>query len=214
MVNQGRARSVTAKAARQASILQQTLLLWQRHRYEEVTLQLVAEQMGLSKPALYSYFSSKESLFLSLYEQLVAEFLSELAKHLQLGGQHSPRTLAILVSTLLLERPEFIRLVVYLATLLERNISPQRALEHKLWLLDQLASVTLLIEAKASLPAGLGLQLLTYTQAMLAGLYPMSDLAPAICQALENDELSVLKVDFKRVLPEALAALYTGLAQT
>lgn len=212
MVANVRARSPQARQTRQEAILARTLALWRGGRYEDVTLQAVAEGIGLTKAALYGYFATKESLFLRLYETLLAAFLSELQRHLRLGGTHSPRSLAALVGTLLAEHPDLTRLMPHLAGVLERNIPPERALEHKRWLLGALAPVTAALEAALpELEEGGGLRLLTYTQALVAGLQPMADPAPAVAAVLAEDDLAPLRVGLPGALPDALGALYAGL---
>jgi AcrR family transcriptional regulator len=41
--------------------------------YEQTSLNLIAKEIGISKPALYYYFSSKEILFEKLYENITNE---------------------------------------------------------------------------------------------------------------------------------------------
>lgn len=214
MVTLARARSDRAKEARRAEILHQTLTLWQTHRYEELTLQAVAERVGLTKPALYGYFPTKETLFLALYEELLDAWLQGLTRHLRLGGTHSPASLAALIHTLLEEHAALTRLIPHLAGLLERNISEDRARAHKGWLLTQLQPLAPLLEsALPGLPPGDSLKLLTYTQALVAGLYPMSDPAPAVQAAMRTPEFTPLCVQFGPALQESLTALYAGLCQ-
>ena len=175
-----RARSELAKASRRAEILSHARQLWETQRYEDVTLQAVAQRVGLTKPALYGYHPTKESLFLSLYETLLDAFLADLHRHLQLGGTHTPPSLAHLMTTLLTEHRSLTRLIPHLAGLMERNISEERARQHKHWLLARLEPVAEALEqGLPGLPAGGGVTLLTYTQALVAGLYPMTDPAAA-----------------------------------
>jgi AcrR family transcriptional regulator len=213
MVSRSRARSDHAKAERRAEILAATLDLWQEQRYEVLTLQAVAQKVGLTKAALYGYYATKESLFLHLYETQVAEFLQQLHRHLNLGGIHTPASLGVLVGTLLAERPALTRLLPHLAGVLERNISEERAAEHKRWLLRQLVPVAALLEGRLpGLGPGGGVRLLTYTQALAAGLYPMADPAPAVTRALADPSLAPLCVTFVPALEDALVCLYAGLS--
>lgn len=214
MVTSSRARTAPAKAARRADILAHALRLWDGARYEEVTLQEVAGRVGLTKAALYGYFPTKESLFLSLYEGLLSAFLADLHRHLRLGGVHSPDSLAGLLGTLLLGHRALIRLIPHHAGLLERNISQEQAAAHKRWMLGELAPVAAQLERSLpGLTVGGGVELLTYTQALVAGLQPMSDPAPAVRAALHDPGLAPLCVSLERALPAALRALCRGLTQ-
>ncbi|MBZ9749729.1 TetR family transcriptional regulator [Deinococcus sp. HMF7604] len=212
MVISSRARSEEAKATRRADILQVARSLWRTHRYEDLTLQAVATQVGLTKAALYGYFPTKESLFLSLYEELLAEFFAHWERHLALGGIHTPASLARLSAALLGDHPDLVRLMPHLAGLLERNITPDGARAHKTWLLGRIPPLlAALHRALPTLPEGQALPLLTATQALVAGLYPMSDPAPAVQEALSDPALAPLCVAFQPTLELSLRALYTGL---
>lgn len=64
---------------------------------------------------------------------------------------------------------------------------------------------------RPDLPPGGGARLLTYTQALIAGLQPMSDPGPAVRAALDGTDLAALHLRLDGVLPDALHALITGL---
>ncbi|GGO35941.1 TetR/AcrR family transcriptional regulator [Deinococcus humi] len=213
MVNQRRARTGTAKAARRAHILEQARQLLSTARYPALTLTDIAARVGLTKAALFAYFSSKEALFLELYELLLGHWLDTLEKHLQLGGTHTPRSLATLVTSVCEEHPDLLRLIPLLAGLLEHNISVDRAAQHKRWLAERLQTVTPLLEQRLpGLPVGGGLRLLTYTQALIAGLQPMSEPAPAVREAFATHGLDLMHVDLSTALQDSLEALYQGLS--
>jgi TetR/AcrR family transcriptional regulator len=212
MVRQVRARSEDAKAARRGEILAQTRQLWTTTRYEALTLQQVAEGVGLSKPALYAYFPTKEELFLSLTQEALGGWLAALEQHLRLGGRHTPQSLVNLMVTLVQEHPELFGLMPLLSGLFERNLSAGRAAEYKHWLADWVQRLGPLLErALPGLPAGGGLRLLIYTQALIAGLYPMSDPSVTVQQVLSDPALEHLRVDFLPALQDALTALCVGL---
>ncbi|GGR34716.1 TetR/AcrR family transcriptional regulator [Deinococcus ruber] len=215
MVIQARARSGEAKAARRAEILEQARLLLATTRYPALTLADIAVRVGLTKPALFAYFTSKEALFLELYEALLGAWLNALEKHLRLGGTHTPLSLATLVTAMSAEHPDLLRLIPLLAGLLEHNISAERALLHKRWLAERLQTITLLLEhGLPGLPEGGGLRLLTYTQALIAGLQPMSEPAPAVRQVLSESGLGAMHIDLLTALQDSLAALYIGLLES
>ncbi|MCD0163862.1 TetR/AcrR family transcriptional regulator [Deinococcus sp. 6YEL10] len=212
MVFNVRARSEEAKRERRQQILAAALTLWQTHRYPDLTLSAIAAGVGVTKAALFAYFPSKEDLFLSLYETLLGDWFDALDRHLHLGGTHTPASLARTVAALTLERPDLTRLIPLLASILEHNISAERAHAHKTWIAVHLARTAPLLEtALPDLPPGGGARLLTYTQALIAGLQPMSDPSPAVRAALDDTDLAALHLRLDGVLPDALHALITGL---
>ena len=212
MVKQVRARSEEAKRARRTEILSQTRRLWASTRYADLTLQQVAQGVGLSKPALYAYFPTKEELFLSLTQQALDDWFAALEQHLRLGGRHTPASLVGLILALIEERTELVTLIPPLSALFERNVGVERARAYKHWLLGRTATLGPLLEqALPGLPTGGGLRLLTYTQALIAGLYPMSDPSASMHEVLSDPELGALRVEFLPALQDALTALCTGL---
>ena len=65
-----RARSETAKLAREDSILTAAEILLRQSGYDAMTMQAVATAAGLAKGTLYLYFTSRESLVLAVYGRL------------------------------------------------------------------------------------------------------------------------------------------------
>ena len=62
-----RARSPEQKAERRAQILAAAATFFEQERFEAISLASIARKAGVTKAALYRYFSSKEALFLGLY---------------------------------------------------------------------------------------------------------------------------------------------------
>ncbi|MCS1352105.1 TetR/AcrR family transcriptional regulator [Mechercharimyces sp. CAU 1602] len=54
-------------------ILEITYQLIAQHGIEKTSMSLIAKEMGVTKPAIYYYFSSKEKLVRTLFEVLVTE---------------------------------------------------------------------------------------------------------------------------------------------
>jgi TetR/AcrR family transcriptional repressor of mexJK operon len=54
-------------------ILNEAYRLFARNGYEKTSLSMIAKEVGLTKPALYYYFSSKEALFHALLQEVCKE---------------------------------------------------------------------------------------------------------------------------------------------
>ena len=65
-----RARSETAKLAREDAILTAAEILLRQSGYDAMTMQAVATAAGLAKGTLYLYFTSRESLVLAVHGRL------------------------------------------------------------------------------------------------------------------------------------------------
>lgn len=58
-----------------ARILRAALMLFQRNGYEGTSLKKVANEIGISAPALYWHFDSKEQLYFEAMRQLLDDFV-------------------------------------------------------------------------------------------------------------------------------------------
>jgi len=76
-----RARSETAKLAREDSILTAAEILLRQSGYDAMTMQAVATAAGLAKGTLYLYFTSRESLVLAVHGQLFDRWIDRFAVH-------------------------------------------------------------------------------------------------------------------------------------
>jgi AcrR family transcriptional regulator len=61
-------------------ILKAALSVFLRYGFRRVTMNDIAEAAGVSRPALYLLFKSKEEIFISVYMQWVDETLAEMEK--------------------------------------------------------------------------------------------------------------------------------------
>ena len=76
-----RARSETAKLAREDSILTAAEILLRQSGYDAMTMQAVATAAGLAKGTLYLYFTSRESLVLAVHGRLFDRWVDRFAVH-------------------------------------------------------------------------------------------------------------------------------------
>ena len=74
-----RARSETAKLAREDAILTAAEILLRQSGYDAMTMQAVATAAGLAKGTLYLYFTSRESLILAIYGRLFDRWIDRFA---------------------------------------------------------------------------------------------------------------------------------------
>ena len=50
--------------------------LFAAYGYESTTMSQIANAIGIKKPTLYSYYESKEELFLSVFAEVALEFVN------------------------------------------------------------------------------------------------------------------------------------------
>src|SRR5215471_10049591 len=67
----------TGTRGREQAILDQALELFSRQGYRETTLQEIADRLGITRPAFYYYFRSKEDVLWRLVENLGIRLLDQ-----------------------------------------------------------------------------------------------------------------------------------------
>ena len=78
-------RKALERASRKKDIMEIALKLFAERDFHEVTVDDIAERVGLSKGTLYLYFDSKEHLFMSILEEKTNEFYRRLSE--AVGGE-------------------------------------------------------------------------------------------------------------------------------
>lgn len=89
-------------------ILKTAGLLFSQHGYIAISMQEIAQKIGISKPALYYYFKSKNELCRTLLEKSAKSLFEELSVAVQKGKTPTDKLFNFIVAYLnfSLERPE------------------------------------------------------------------------------------------------------------
>jgi AcrR family transcriptional regulator len=177
-----RARSTEAKDARRSAIRRAARDLFEKSRYDVITMAAVASRARLAKGTVFLYFATKEALFLDLLEELQAEWLRALHEVVALDDKPWPSArLARVITDSLAERPALLRLMPIATTVLMPRVSGQRATEFRHKLLRRFFGIGSLVEQRLGLArAGDGVPLLMFAQAIIVGLPAGEDLRTAL----------------------------------
>jgi AcrR family transcriptional regulator len=186
-----RAISPEQKQLRRQQILGAAKQALSEHGYEQVVLSQLAEQLALSKPALYRYFANKESLFMALYLEEAKQLLQGLERlsHQQL----KPRVLAETIAA----QPTFCYLSAILHTVLEKQENIEQAISFKRQLkamAEQLAKLFLHWSPQLNQQQALSKVMFLY-QAVI-GCWHTSHPSSTMQQVMKNDEFAILRLDF------------------
>ena len=76
------------KAQRRTAILDAALHCFIHKGYYNASMNEIAQAAGISKPGLYLYFTSKDQLFIELFEHIGASYFRQIRAHLEQA--HSP----------------------------------------------------------------------------------------------------------------------------
>ncbi|PCI61772.1 MAG: TetR family transcriptional regulator [Kordiimonadales bacterium] len=197
-----RAISPEQKAERRQHILAAAAEMFLLERYDAVKMASVASAVGITKPALYRYFRSKEVLFLALFEQqlgLLRDDFKSLEKPAELGA-----TLAAVFAA----RPLYCRLSAILHTVLERDLTYDEALAFKQQLKSQTAEISKQLASwmetdDTEWVVNRVLQL----QHAVIGVWHMSHPVGAVKKVLERDDMAVFRSNFEETLAQHITTI-------
>jgi len=209
-----RAITDNQKQARRASILKVALTRFEHSPYDELTMDHIAADAELAKGTLYLYFSSKEQLFLALYEHELNQWFDELEASLEKNRRGASFDSVVhLMGASLKERPEFLRLTAILHTVLERNLDHATAQRFKTNLKERvLHSGALLETCLPFLRPGQGADLLLKISALVIGFQHLAEPSKVMADVLKEPGLALFRVNLTEQLLSTLRTLLMGLA--
>ena len=142
-----RARSDAAKSARRTEIILAATARLAAHGLHDVSMQDIANDCGLTKTALYTYFSTREELFLAVYRRLLRDWMTDFNRSLLVAGHPLPRvTFDRLFVTSFAARPLLGHLTNHLTATLVPNLTATTIDSLKSETSDQLAGLRALLQ--------------------------------------------------------------------
>ncbi len=212
-----RAHKAEQKELRRQTILQAARARFEQDKLSQITIASIARQANLAKGSVYSYFSTKEEVFLALLIDELRDWFGSLGEVLEAypAAQTVERVVADLIDTL---RPReiMLRLLSRLFLEIEENLSLEAALDFKTWLLEASIHTGTRLERALGLapldspPGALGAKYLLRLNALCTGLWPMAHPTGSTAEVLARPEFEPLRVDFWEELSAGLLALFSG----
>lgn len=195
-----RAISDEEKQQREAKIIDAARGLLMQKGFHAVNINEIAQAAKLAKGTLYLYFSTKEELFLSLFEREIEAWFVAIVQTMSAQPSSIPaESAAALLVDSLIDRPHLTRLLALSAIILEHNISYERAHAHKTWLFGRVAEVGECLEAALELQPGQGTHLLLRLSVFVMGMEGMAHPSPVSAEVYANvPELAAL--DYRQEL--------------
>jgi AcrR family transcriptional regulator len=201
------------KQARRQRLLETAWRMFAASAYEAVTIAAVARKAKLAKGTVFLYFPTKEALFLALTELQLDEWFDGVDTRLaRLKAPVAIESVVKVIADSLKARAALTRLLAILATVLEHNIAYETALRFKQRLMARLAQTGAQLErCLPFLSVGEGAHLLLQCQAIVVGLWHLSDPAPVVRDVFAEPAMHVFDLDFDREFRAMLTALLRGL---
>lgn len=201
-----------SREAKRREIMEMALQLLDEQPYAQITLGELAQRGELARNTLYTYFATKEALYLEILSELMVKWLSALDEHLDdLRQELDADALAALTVATLDEARALPMLLALLHQSVEHNIELPEATAFRRRLRDaMLPTAELLEEVFIGFEPGDGFRYLLWCQALIAGLYPMTHPSPTVSRALGAMDLAMFRMDFGGELHRSLQMMLRG----
>jgi len=214
-----RARSADQRAQRRAAIIDTAAEMLGEMPVAEISLNELARRVGLAKSNVLRYVESREEVLLVLLSDELTSWIDavdgELAGAIDPAASAVERSqqLATGFAASLLRRPRMCELSSASAAVLERNISVESALAFKVATGTQLERVIEIVHTHLPELTMADAALFVQTAALMADALWVHSRPPAAVEAVYalRPDLTSMRVDVERALPETLAVVLAGL---
>ena len=208
-----RARSPADKDLRRATLIAAATQLFADSDFDAVTIARVAERAGVAKGTAYLYFATKETLFLELVREALAQWLVDLTQ--RLGRIRSAQAVPLAIAKSLAEKRDMRRLLVLLHSVIEPHIDEATARGFKIFMRDLLRDISALIMRKIpGLAPSDAPTLVLQTHALVISLTQLAEPPAVIASVMAADpSLQPLQIEFEPFLARTLATLVRGMLQ-
>ena len=125
-----RAKSQENKNIRLQQIMDVTDRLFHEKTYHEITLSVIAKEVGLARGGLYKYVISKEEIFLMIYLQKEKAMIDDIVEQL-INEKITPDLLSEVMSKTIYQHLDFIKYHQILNAIIETNVTIEKLAEFK-----------------------------------------------------------------------------------
>lgn len=196
-------RAKQQRVQRKQRILEEAGSVFMRMAYTEVTLDTIGQRADVERGIASMYFGSKESLFLVLFRDCLAEWFDCLEQRLSDAVEEDIDRdgLAALLARSVAERPPLTRFLSLLPVVLEQDLEVMEVYRFQRWRSDRMSKVGELIEKKTgAIGSGSGFGLLYRLQLAAAGLETASNPRGSAAFDREDPDLAGLWLDLESEL--------------
>jgi AcrR family transcriptional regulator len=175
-------------------------------KFEECNLNYIANDVGMSKAAIYRYFRVKEIIFLDLYLKELR--LLQPSLQLALSSKSAEEITRALIS-----RPIFCKLSSILTTVLEQPLTLNEAIKFKVDIAIILQPIFIDMSKNLLISPEDGLNWLMHLFASLVGCWHLSNPSDLMLKAYETPALAVFNLNFEDTLQAHIEMMLPSLNQ-
>jgi AcrR family transcriptional regulator len=203
-----RARTEEQKKERSEAILKAATKLFLEKHYSEITFNGIAREAGLNKASLYRYYSSREEIFLKIFEKKTKPVFSRLKVLLKETIGTSTAVFTEKWLDTFWNDPDFVTLLRIVPVSMEEHCSEESLIENKMRLYRIMQEVIdvlplrwpLLSEQQAH-------HFVIYTIWLISGSSSMVQCNEIASLVRERPELEKYKINGKQLVSKALETL-------
>lgn len=207
-----RARKPEQKAVRREAILSAARSLFSKLAYEEISLNAIAREAGISKPNVYRYFSTREEIFLAIFESERDDFVESFSSRLRRVRTKTSVAISRVWVETALKHKTLLDLLPQVSTSMEKNSSVEELVLFKqrgYGRFDEL--VNTLATAFPRLEPVQWATVLQCAFSMMAGLWPFSNPGDNVLEAMRHPDVNRTVWDFEPLMVSGLSALIEGM---
>lgn len=202
-----RARDDDAKLERRRQILLAAQRLLADNSFNDISMVDIGKAAGVVKGTLYIYFASKEALVLELTEIELNRLFCGLAAELDRPSVR-PGEISTLIIEQLRQQPMLRRYLSILHTTVEHNITDQRALAFKQFLLNSMQNLAAILTLQQGWQQQASFRFLLQVHTMIIGLEHVASPCHNIERLIQSHaHLEVFQIDFYAELKSLIDAV-------
>jgi TetR/AcrR family transcriptional regulator len=207
-----RARSKKDKLEKAVIIVNTADSLFQTIEYSGITMALVAKEANVAKGTVFNYFNTKEELFLQLadryFRQIFAQIDIKLDEKEQSG---TPENLTDAFVNILISNPSFLKIVVLMDSIIEKNVSKESLEAFKKNLLQMIYATGLKAEqAFLFIPKGEGPRLLLWIYGIVIGFQNLAEPVENAKQVIDSQDMDFFLFSLEKELRQLILQICKG----
>jgi len=207
-----RARRPEQKEQRHEAILEAAREAALKDGVRSVSLNDIAERIGIHKSALLRYFETREQIFLELTARSWREWAAAVTEILDAAGTSTPALVAETLAASFASRPLLCDLIPHTALSLERNVSVEAVRRYKYTSLGAVQAVSASVgRALPDLTATECRELISTLATLAGGLWQIANPPPDLTELYAQDPaLAHARVDVEPRLRRVAEVMLAG----
>lgn len=205
-----RARTEIQINTRKTAILSAAIELLSTKSPLDITIRQLSKSAGMAPSGIYRYFENMESIFLEIHLNDLEMIVQSWEKNLQ-KFEADLQGISEYMANSLLSNDRYLLLLLLTPTLIERELSVERLIEHKIELVQLMQRAAVALHSSGlNLDVEKSVKTFGRIIAFAMGLQPLANPSQPALKAMEKPELSIIKLDMKEELIHGIEIILKG----